>query len=135
MNDRIAFIEHNFAPPSLRRAIGILGFLHKRSLGCCHPALQAVLPLRVGQANAFHSRQLEPFFDRVSGYRALYDNSIYMYVLVYNRLPQVLVDCETVSSFQSKLTHIAKVRAQQDHTDSWRGAFQSCADVVNYFYG
>ena len=28
-----AFIEHNFAPPRLRRNIGMLGFLHKRVLG------------------------------------------------------------------------------------------------------
>ena len=28
MSDKEAFISHNFAPPSLRRAIGILGFLH-----------------------------------------------------------------------------------------------------------
>ena len=94
-----------------------------------------MFPLHVGQANAFHSKQLEPFFDRVGRHRTLYDNSIYMYVLVYNRLPQVLVDCETVSSFQNKLTQIAKVKAQQDTSYAWRGAFQSCADVVNYFYG
>ena len=35
-----AFIEHNFAPPRLRRNIGMLGFLHKRVLGLSHPAIQ-----------------------------------------------------------------------------------------------
>ncbi len=30
------FIEHNFAPPRLRRNIGMLGFLHKRVLGLSH---------------------------------------------------------------------------------------------------
>ena len=40
-----AFVEHNFAPPSLRRAIAILGFLHKRVLGICHPALIKALPI------------------------------------------------------------------------------------------
>ena len=53
-----------------------------------------------------------------------------MYVLIYNRLPQVLVDCETVSAFQGKLTQLAKVRAQRDEGNAWRNAFQSCADVV-----
>ena len=53
-----------------------------------------------------------------------------MYVLIYNRLPQVLVDCETVSAFQGKLTQLAKVCAQRDDGNSWRSAFQSCADVV-----
>ena len=32
LSDKEAFVDHNFAPPSLRRAIGILGFLHKRVL-------------------------------------------------------------------------------------------------------
>ena len=33
MSPEIAFVEHNFAPPRLRRNIGMLGFLHKRVLG------------------------------------------------------------------------------------------------------
>ena len=41
-DDKHVFVEHNFAPPSLRRTIGILGFLHKRNLGTCHPALQGL---------------------------------------------------------------------------------------------
>ena len=28
LNDKTAFVHHNFAPPSLRRAIGMLGSLH-----------------------------------------------------------------------------------------------------------
>ena len=33
-----AFLEYNFAPTELRRNIGILGLLHKRVLGQCHPS-------------------------------------------------------------------------------------------------
>ena len=33
MSPEIVFLEHNFAPPRLRRNIGMLGFLHKRVLG------------------------------------------------------------------------------------------------------
>jgi hypothetical protein len=33
LTDTDAFIKYNFAPPSLRRAIGMLGFIHKRTLG------------------------------------------------------------------------------------------------------
>ena len=131
LNDKSVFIEHNFAPPSLRRAIGILGFLHKRVLGRCHPALLELFPAGANLGGLWHSRQLESFFDQVRGHRTLYNNSIYMYVLIYNRLPQVLVDCETVSAFQGKLTQLAKVRAQRDEGNSWRNAFQSCADVVD----
>ena len=35
-----AFLNFNFAPPSLRRNIGILGLLHKRVLGKCHPTFE-----------------------------------------------------------------------------------------------
>ena len=35
---------------------------------------------------------------------------------------------------QSKLTRLAKTRAQQDESNLWRDAFQSCADVVHMFY-
>ena len=38
LSDKDVFISFNFAPPSLRRAIGIFGFLHKRFLQECHPA-------------------------------------------------------------------------------------------------
>ncbi len=31
IDDAQAFVDFNFAPPSLRRAIGMLGFVHKRS--------------------------------------------------------------------------------------------------------
>jgi len=34
--EEAAFINNNFAPPVLRRNIGILGMLHKRVLGLCH---------------------------------------------------------------------------------------------------
>ena len=40
MNPAFAFLTYNFAPPSLRRNIGILGLLHKRILGKCHPSFE-----------------------------------------------------------------------------------------------
>ena len=39
-----AFLEFNFAPPKLRRNIGILGLLHKRVLGLCHPSFDRLIP-------------------------------------------------------------------------------------------
>ena len=134
LNDKYAFLHFNFAPPSLRRAIGILGFLHNRILGKCHPALAAVFPLRGDPANGPQPRQLEPFFAEVRGHAALYNRFIYVYILIYNRLPQEITDSETVSAFQSRLTRLAKARAQQDESNLWRDAFQSCADVVEMFY-
>ena len=40
----ITFLDYNFAPPCLRRDIGLLGFVHKRVLGQCHPAIKYFLP-------------------------------------------------------------------------------------------
>ena len=37
VDEATAFLDCNFAPPSLRRDIGILGLLHKRVLGKAHP--------------------------------------------------------------------------------------------------
>ena len=39
-----AFEEFKFATPKLRRNIGILGLLHKRILGLCHPSFECLLP-------------------------------------------------------------------------------------------
>ena len=58
-----------------------------------------------------------------------------MYILIYNRLPQDLVDAESVATFQGKLTQLAKMRAELDNSQEWRNAYQSCADVVAFFYG
>ena len=33
VSEEYAFTQHNFAPPSVRRDIGMLGLLHKRVLG------------------------------------------------------------------------------------------------------
>ena len=38
-----AFLEFNFAPPSLRRNIGALGLLHKHVLGKVHPTFEKLL--------------------------------------------------------------------------------------------
>ena len=49
LDEATAFIEFNFAPPGLRRTIGILGFLHKRVLGKCHSGLRSVaIPYQYG---------------------------------------------------------------------------------------
>jgi len=129
LNDEEAFINYNFGPPSLRRAIGILGFIHKRVLCKCHPALVQALPYVSDMTGRYHSRSLESFYDQVSTCWPLYFRSLWAYVNIYNRLSQGLVDTECIPTFQGKLTQIAKLRAQ--HGDpKWREAFQSEADVL-----
>ena len=44
---------------------------------------------------------------RVSSRNALYSRSLYHFALIYNRLPQDLVNLGSVSAFQSQLTKFA----------------------------
>ena len=57
-----------------------------------------------------------------------------MYCRMYNMLPQCLVELESVKNFQSKLTHLAKTRAEHG-MDNWRQAYQSCLEIHNMFRG
>ena len=58
MTEEVAFLDHNFAPPTLRRDIGILGFLHKRVLNQCHPSVARLFPL-LGSCPPYHNKQLD----------------------------------------------------------------------------
>ena len=57
-----AYLQHNFAPSQLRRNIGILGLMHKRVIGECHPIFCKLLPFcsdsgQPGYPNG-HNKQL-----------------------------------------------------------------------------
>ena len=137
MGNEEAFVKYNFAPLSLRRRIGILGFIHKCVLQECHPALPRLLPMLVQTgitATSLHTRQVDPQLSSVSSRNALYFRSLYHFVLIYNRLPQELVNLDSVSSFQSQLTKFAKLRALRGMT-TWRNAYENCGDVMRFFHG
>ncbi len=99
----------------------MLGFIHKRTLGICHPLLLQALPFAVGLDANYNTKALEPFSGGVH------------YISIYNRLPQVLGDLPSVAVFQAKLTHLAKQKALVQ-PDNWRSSFQSTADVADMFY-
>jgi hypothetical protein len=134
LTDTEAFVNYNFAPPSLRRCIGILGFLHKRVLGKCHPGVAAILAFARSDVQAdYHSKALHSYGDLVNFQVRLWQRSLYGYVHIYNRLPQALIDLPSVKNFQSKLTHLAKHRAQTDQ-EGWRRSFQDCDEIWEMFY-
>ena len=112
----------------------MLGFLHKRVLEACHPAMVKDLSFEAVQAGRFHTSTLESHWSEVNSHTRLFNNSLYMYILMYNRLPQEIVDSTSVSCFQKKLITYAKDRAEQGNTN-WRCAYKDCKDVVDYFYG
>jgi len=133
MTDTEAFTHHNFAPPSLRRSIGLLGFLHKRIIEECHPALREALPFCPGLQAMYHDKALDPFSDQVRYQGRLYQRSLYIYILMYNLLPQTLVDSPFVFVFQARLTHLAKEQARRDQ-ESWRNSYQTCAAILRMFH-
>ena len=134
LSDKEAFIGHNFAPPSLRRAIGILGFLHKRVLEECHPALCQALPFApAGLVARYHSHALDPRSGEVTCNDRPYQRSLYGYILVHNRLPQPIADSPSVRSFQARLTHLVKQKATNSN-ELWRRCFQDCAAIQEMFY-
>jgi hypothetical protein len=121
-----AYMEFNFAPPKLRRNIGILGLLHKRVLGLCHPSFDRLLPwyssrFEPGGGHG-HNKTLYGHNCEVSHCPGLFARSIFAMVDIYNTLPQHAVENPTVSEFQNYLNHVAHTRCQQGDV-KWASSF------------
>jgi hypothetical protein len=115
ISEETAFLSHNFAPPTLRRDIGMLGFIHKRVLGLAHEKIVDLLPWHVSVFSiprAGHNKQLHNNFREVQFQTGLFSRSVFGLVDVYNNLSQTAVDCSSISSFQHYLTHIAKHKCE-----------------------
>ena len=54
----------------------------------------------------------------------MFSRSIFQMVLVYNRLPQDVVNIDSVSGFQACLTAMAKRRCEADAVN-WRQTFHT----------
>ena len=117
ISEEDAFLEFNFAPPRLRRNIAVLGLLHKRVLGKCHPSYEHLLPWYSDRLSndprPRHNKKLYGHWVEVSAHQALWNRSIFAMTDVYNNLPQHVVDATNVKSFQSYLTQVARTRCQQ----------------------
>jgi len=111
-----AFLQHNFAPPTLRRNIAILGMIHKRVLGECHPSYEELLPYfsqRFGRdLQNRHSKQLYGHCNEIVAQWRLWERSIFGMVDRYNSLSQAAVDLPSVSTFQIFLTETARARCE-----------------------
>jgi len=120
-----AFIEHNFAPPTLRRNIGVLGLIHKRVLGNAHPVYQSLLPFFTdvfGYPRQGHNKQLYGHILEAQFQLQLFKRSIFGMVDVYNALSQEMVDLKSVKIFQSELTKFARARCVADDAN-WISSF------------
>ena len=88
----------------------MLGMIHKKVLGLCHPSFDALLPPKDFVEEGRHSKQNYAHWNEVTAYRNLFDRSIFGMVDIYNILLQSFVSAQSISAFQAKLTRIAKRR-------------------------
>ena len=112
-----AFLAHSFAPLTLRRRIGVPGLLHKRVLSESHPLLRELLPLEEGHSDRFNAKSLGSNIEDVVCNKGVFERSLFMYVLMYNKLPDALVTCRLVKTFQHCLSQEVRRRVWQDDTD------------------
>ena len=130
LTNEAALCEFNLAPLSMRRDISILGLLFKVSLGIAPPALSSLFPPVSGHlerhgftANRrFHSRALKDPIE--PGHHPMLQRSIFGMVSVFNHLPQRIVGCHSVKSFQRALQKEAKVAASSRAT-AWPSLFSA----------
>ena len=87
----VAFLDYNFALSTWRRDIGILGFIHKRILGLCHPGIEKLLPF-LGHTGIWHDKQLDSHTGRCMYRHGLFFKSLFGHVCVYNRLQPYLIE-------------------------------------------
>jgi hypothetical protein len=132
---KIAFLEFNFAPTVLRRNIAILGMIHKRVLGQCHPAFFKLLPWysdHFDTPRGFgHDKQLYGHWLEATFHHALFGKSIFKMVDVYNNLPQHVVDTKSVELFQKQLTDEARKRCRLDDA-SWALTFSARRNTATH---
>ena len=126
ISEEKAFWDFNFAPPTLRRNIGVLGLLHKRAIGQSHPDFEVLLPWFQTQFGftvaGRHNKQLYSNVMEVTAHLELFKRSIFAMVDVYNHLPQYAVDSISVSTFQKHLTRIARARCE-NALPEWKFTF------------
>ena len=106
-----ALQTHNLAPLASRRDIAMLGALHKVALGTAPAQLALLFPLRgiVAERENRMLRYWRPLHNKQLATAAKFSSSdimkrsLFGLCLCYNKLPQQLVDCKTVSLFQKTL--------------------------------
>ena len=124
-------LEYNFAPPMVRRDIGILDLIHKRVLGLAHPAYSVLMPFCPPSRYAYrgifaarHNKQLISGTSQCIVSHALMFRFILGMVDLYNRLPQRLVDITDVNKFQTELTVIVRDRCSRN-CPNWQYIFNT----------
>ena len=120
-----ALLEHNLCPLSTRRAISMLGLIHRTVLGKGPKQFKRFF--RLGSATAFvrslRCRELRHAFqlyDRIDGSESnAHKRSVLGLIYPYNLLPPCVVGLKTDSSFQKALQMAVKKACRRRLTDDW----------------
>ena len=122
-----AFERYKLAPLQTRRDIGMLGLLHRISLGLAPAQLCDLFPkddaVRRGHVfgtrlSSFVQRHDRQFLDRDS-HTETFRRSVFGLVSSYNLLPQEIVDISTVKMFQQRLQK-SVLKAALAGVDGWQ---------------
>ena len=112
-------MSHNFGPPTIRKRIAVLGFLHKIALRQCHPTLVAQFPCQDDQgAKVFDDRLNDVIWYSLR----FYYQTLFGMMRIYNSLPHAIRSISSVSNFQAQLTAFVRNLAETGN-DSWRTCF------------
>ena len=89
--------------------------------------LNVKFPFEEGPSH-FHDKQLEFHMTKVTCREDLYFQYVFGMAHVYNRLPQYVVNSNSVKTFQSFLTKLARRRCVSWDAN-WRKAFRDCGEL------
>lgn len=120
LSEEEAFLEYNFAPPALRRRIGLLGFAHKVALGDCHPRLPELLPSTKEPSGT----KVFNFFKESIIYfeEGLYCKSLFGALQYYNSIPSATRKTSSIKTFQREFTNEVR-RMIHDRNSRWKDVF------------
>ena len=125
MSDTEALRKFNLAPLGARRDMAMLGLLHRVVLKVAPEALMKMFPLKRSSIHSFcvqgrpsHSRQLADPIE--PGHCIIFRRSIFGLVAVYNRLPPLVAEADSMKSFQTRLQKLLSGKAG---SSGWQSIF------------
>ena len=127
ISDEIGFLEYNLAPLSVRRQISALGLIHRCALNKAPGALLEFFS-REDTRPGTHRTRLEAskhnmqISDLAAGGKSqVFKRSLFGFTLVYNRLPQHVVNATSIATFQQCLQiAVRSCLLQNCQRQSWR---------------
>ena len=123
LTEEEALKNYNLAPLSTRRDVAMLGVVHRSVLGKGPPSFQKWFfsakrdcAYLTRSCKKKHSRQLHDYLDGT--HTALLRRSALGLPRVYNQLPESVVSCKTVKTFQRALQNLVKEAAAKEE-ENW----------------